>query len=81
MNIETYHSENAPEHRRWIAFVVTTNVHLPVRFQGRTEDEARAQAQAEWDRHEVKREANRARREESRRKAAEARARKDGKAA
>jgi hypothetical protein len=77
MNIRTYCSENAPARMTWIAYIDQGfGDYLPVRFNGATEDEARAAAQAEWDKYEAEREANIARREEARRKAAETRARK-----
>lgn len=77
IRIVTYHSANADEGREWAAYLVEPNGdYLPVRFHGATEDDARFVAKAEWDKHEAEREANLARREEGRRKAAETRARK-----
>lgn len=76
-HIVTYRSDNAEPRRAWLAFIVEANGdYLPVRFQGSTEEHARATAQAEWDKHRAEREANIAAREEGRRKAAETRARK-----
>lgn len=77
MHIRTYHSANSPARMAWVAYIDQgEGDYLPVRFNGTTEAEARATAQAEWDKHEAEREANLARREEARRKAAETRARK-----
>ena len=77
MIIRTYRSHNAPESLVWAAYIdVGEGDYLPVRFQGKTEDEAISAAQAEWDKHEAERERNIASREEGRRKAAETRARK-----
>lgn len=75
--IATYSSDNADPQKRWLAFIVVPNGdYLPVRFQGSTEERATDLAQAEWDKHKAEREANEARREEGRRKAADALARK-----
>lgn len=77
MEIRTYESANAPERLRWVAFIDMSNGdYLPVRFNGPTEADALATAQAEWDKHEATREANIASREAARLKAAETRARK-----
>lgn len=80
--VVTYHSANADDGREWAAYLVEHNGdYLPVRFHGATEDDARFAAQAEWEKHRAKREANIARREEGRRKAAETLARKKAEAA
>ncbi|MET3924572.1 hypothetical protein [Devosia sp. 2618] len=77
VRIVTYHSTNAEARKSWLAFIVEANgAYLPVRFQSDTEEAAKALAQEEWDRHSAEREANQARREEGRRKAAETLARK-----
>ena len=75
--IVTYCSDNADPQKRWLAFIVASNGdYLPVRFQSSTVEQARALAQAEWDKHKAERDANIAARNEGRRKAAETRARK-----
>lgn len=75
--IVTYSSVNADQGKSWLAFIVEPNGdYLPVRFQSPTEDQARANAEAEWEKHRAEREANIASREEGRRKADETRARK-----
>jgi hypothetical protein len=76
MDITTYHSDNAPAKRRWLAYLVQDGRSLPVSFYGETEREAHDAAKAEWDKWEVVRAKNIAAREEGRRKAAETRARK-----
>lgn len=56
MIIRTYYSENAADRLRWLAFIDNGGRdYLPVRFSGATEDEARSNAQAEWDKHEKER--------------------------
>lgn len=76
MTIWSYHSVNAPEGKEWLAYLVLPSGRLPVAFFAPTEEQAKAEAQAEWDKHAAAREQNHIRREEGRRKAAEARARK-----
>lgn len=77
IRIVTYRSENADAGREWIAFLVEPNgSYLPAYFRGASEAEASGAASAEWEKHREVREANIARREEGRRKAAETRARK-----
>lgn len=74
--IVTYHSLNADPGKEWAAYIDSASGYLPVRFHGRTEDEASSAAWAEWDKHEVERLENLARREAGRIKAAETKARK-----
>lgn len=77
IRVVTYQSANADPGREWIAFLtLPSGEYLPVRFQGPTEADATGSALAEWEKHRTEREANIARREEGRRKAAETRARK-----
>lgn len=74
--IVTYHSVNAGPGKEWIAYIDSASGYLPVRFHGVTEEEASSAASAEWDKHEVERTANLARREAGHIKAAETKARK-----
>ncbi|KKB80811.1 hypothetical protein VW35_00960 [Devosia soli] len=77
IRVVTYQSTNADAGKEWIAFLTMPNgEYLPVRFQGATEDAASDAALAEWEKHRAEREANLARREEGRRKAAKTRSRK-----
>lgn len=78
MKIWTYSSANADPGKEWVAWLVLPSGRLPVAFFAATEDKARNEAQAEWDKHEVEREANIRSREEGRAKAAATRARKKG---
>lgn len=77
VDIATYHSANAAPGKEWLAYLVLPNSQrLPVAFFAPTEEQAKAEAQALWDKHAAEREANHKRREEAKRKAAAAKARK-----
>lgn len=59
MIIWTYESRNAPENYRWAAYIKDdSSPHTwPIRFNGRTEDEARNRALAAYEIDREKREA------------------------
>jgi len=76
LRIVTYRSDNADPGKEWVAWLILPSGRLPLAFFANTEEAAKMEAQAEWDKHADERAANEARREESRRKAAETKARK-----
>jgi hypothetical protein len=50
MNIVTYRQiDPSPAAPLFLAFIITGDDFLPVRFSGATEDAARARAQTHWD--------------------------------
>ena len=78
MRIVTYTSTNADPGKEWVAWLILEGGRLPVAFFADTEEKARNEAKAEWDKWADVRQRNIAAREEGRRKAAETRARKKG---